>query len=131
MRGALNLILNLIWLIFGGAFVAIFYALAGIICFILVVTIPFGVAAFRLANYTIWPFGRLLQAKESAGLASGIGNVIWFVLFGWWLALSHIVLGIAQFISIIGIPLGIANFKLVPVSVFPLGREVVSVPREP
>lgn len=131
MRGALNLILNIVWLIFGGAFVAIFYALAGLICFVLIVTIPFGVAAFRLANYTIWPFGRMLVAKESAGLASGVGNVIWFVLFGWWLALAHVVIGVAQLISIIGIPLGLANFKLVPVSVFPLGHEVVPVPREP
>lgn len=131
MRDLLNVVLNLIWLIFGGALVAIVYVIAGIISFILVVTIPFGVAAFRMANYTIWPFGRTLRPKESAGVASGIGNVIWFVLFGWWLALTHIVLGIAQFISVIGIPLGIANFKLVPVSLFPLGHEVVPTPRNP
>jgi uncharacterized membrane protein YccF (DUF307 family) len=127
MRGVLNLILNLIWLIFGGALVAIVYAIAGLICFILVVTIPFGVAAFRMANFTIWPFGRTLVPKPTAGDASGIGNVLWFILFGWWLALAHIVLAIAQFISIIGIPLGIANVKLVPVSLFPLGQEIVPV----
>ena len=128
MRAFLNLVLNLIWLIFGGALVAIVYAIAGLICFALIVTIPFGVAAFRMANFTLWPFGRTLAPKPSAGVASGIGNVIWFVLFGWWLALAHIVLAIAQFVSIIGIPLGIANVKLVPVSLFPLGHEIVPVP---
>ncbi len=129
MRGALNLILNIIWLIFGGAIVALLYVLAGIVCFVLIVTIPFGVAAFRMANFTIWPFGRTLVPKPSAGVASGVANVIWFILFGWWLALGHIVLAIAQFVSIIGIPLGIANVKLVPVSLFPLGHEIVPVSR--
>jgi uncharacterized membrane protein YccF (DUF307 family) len=127
MRAFLNLVLNLIWLIFGGALVAIVYVIAGLICFILIVTIPFGVASFRMANFTIWPFGRTLVPKPTAGVASGIGNVVWFVLFGWWLALVHIVLAIAQFVSIIGIPLGIANVKLVPVSLFPLGHEIVPV----
>ena len=125
MRAVLNLILNLIWLFFGGALVAIVYAIAGLICFVLIVTIPFGVASFRMASFTIWPFGRTLVPKETAGVASAIGNVIWIVLFGWWLALAHIILAIAQFISIIGIPLGIANIKLVPVSLFPLGHEIV------
>jgi uncharacterized membrane protein YccF (DUF307 family) len=124
---AVNLLLNLVWFIFGGAILAIVYAIAGIICFLLVVTIPFGVAAFRIANYTLWPFGRTIRRKPTAGVASDVGNVIWLILFGWWLALGHIVLAIAQFVSIIGIPLGLANLKLVPVSLVPLGREVVSV----
>lgn len=131
MRAVLNLVLNLIWLIFGGALVAIVYAIAGLICFVLIVTIPFGIAAFRMASFTIWPFGRTLVPKPTAGVASGIGNVIWFVLFGWWLALAHIVLAVAQFISIIGIPLGIANVKLVPVSLFPLGHEIVPAAQRP
>ena len=97
MRNPLNLILNLSWFFFGGALVALVYVLAGVICYILIITIPFGVAAFRLANDTLWPFGRTLRRKPSAGVASGIGNVIWFVLFGWWLALGHISLAIAQF----------------------------------
>ncbi|MBX6750356.1 MAG: YccF domain-containing protein [Micromonosporaceae bacterium] len=127
MRALLNLVLNVIWLIFGGALVAIVYAIVGIICFALIITIPFGVASFRMANFTIWPFGRTLVPKPSAGIASGIANVLWFVLFGWWLALGHILLAVAQFLSIIGIPLGIANVKLVPVSLFPLGHEIVPV----
>lgn len=129
MRAVLNLVLNLIWLIFGGALVAIVYAIAGLICFVLIVTIPFGVAAFRMASFTIWPFGRTLVPKDSAGVASTIGNVLWIILFGWWLALAHIILAIAQFITIIGIPLGIANIKLVPVSLFPLGHEIVPAPQ--
>ena len=131
MRAVLTLVLNVIWLIFGGALVAIVYVIAGLICFVLIVTIPFGVAAFRIANYTIWPFGRTMRKKPDAGVASGIGNIIWIVLFGWWLALAHLVLAVAQFISIIGIPLGLANIKLVPISLVPLGREIVPSPERP
>ena len=129
MRDALNLILNIIWLVFGGLILALGYAVAGIVCFVLIITIPFGVAAFRMANYALWPFGRTMVAKPTAGAGSVIGNVIWFVLFGWWLALGHVLLALAQFVSIIGIPLGVANIKLVPVSLFPLGHEIV--PSEP
>ena len=124
----MRLILNIIWLIFGGLFLALGYALAGVICFILIITIPFGVAAFRMANYALWPFGRELVRKDTAGLGSAVGNVLWFILAGWWLALGHIVTAIAQFVTIIGIPLGLANLKLVPVSLFPLGREIRDLP---
>jgi uncharacterized membrane protein YccF (DUF307 family) len=124
----MRLILNIIWLIFGGLFLALGYALAGVICFILIITIPFGVAAFRIANYALWPFGRELVRKDTAGLGSAVGNVLWFILAGWWLALGHIVTAIAQFVTIIGIPLGLANLKLVPVSLFPLGREIRDLP---
>jgi uncharacterized membrane protein YccF (DUF307 family) len=120
----MRFILNVIWLVFGGLFLALGYALAGLICMVLVVTIPFGVAAFRMANYALWPFGRELVAKPGAGVPSAVGNVIWFVVAGWWLALGHLAAAVAQFITVIGIPLGIANLKLVPVSLFPLGHEV-------
>ncbi|GAA1749870.1 YccF domain-containing protein [Luedemannella helvata] len=126
MRSTLNLIMNIGWLIFGGFFLALGYAVAGLICYVLIVTIPFGVASFRMANYCLWPFGRDLVRKESAGVASSVGNVIWFIVAGWWLALGHITTAIGQFITIIGIPLGLANIKLVPVSLFPLGHEIVS-----
>jgi uncharacterized membrane protein YccF (DUF307 family) len=121
------LLLNVFWLIFGGFFLALGYALAGLVMFVLIITIPFGVAAFRMANYALWPFGREIERKDSAGAISAIGNVLWIVLFGWWLALGHLALGIAQCISIIGIPLGLANFKLIPVSLVPLGSHIVSV----
>jgi uncharacterized membrane protein YccF (DUF307 family) len=120
-----RLVLNILWLIFGGFFLALGYALAGVICFVLIVTIPFGIAAFRMANYALWPFGRRVVPKPSAGIGSAIGNVIWVIVAGWWLALGHIVTALAQFVTIIGIPFGIANIKLVPISLLPLGHEIV------
>jgi uncharacterized membrane protein YccF (DUF307 family) len=121
-------ILNVLWFFFGsGLLLAIGYGIAALVCFALVVTIPFGVAALRLASYSLWPFGRTLVAKPSAGLASGAANVLWVVLAGWWLALGHIVAGVAQCVTIIGIPFGVANFKLVSAAFWPLGREVVDI----
>jgi uncharacterized membrane protein YccF (DUF307 family) len=124
----MRLILNVFWLIFGGLLIALGYAIAGVICCILIITIPFGIASFRMANYALWPFGRELVRKDTAGLGSAIGNVIWLIVAGWWLALGHIVTAIGQFVTIIGIPLGLANLKLVPVSLFPLGREIRDLP---
>ena len=120
----MRFLLNVIWLVFGGLFLALGYALAGLVCFLLIVTIPFGIAAFRMANYALWPFGRDVVRRPGAGVASAIGNILWVVLFGWWLALGHIATAIAQFVTIIGIPLALANLKLVPVSLFPLGAEI-------
>lgn len=124
----LRFILNVLWLIFGsGIVLAIGYGLAALVCFVLVVTIPFGVAALRLASYSLWPFGRTLVPKPGAGLASGLANVLWLVLAGWWLALMHLVAGVALCLTIIGIPFGVANFKLVPAALWPLGQQVVSL----
>jgi len=124
----LRLILNVLWLVFGsGIVLAIGYGIAALICFVLVVTIPFGVASLRLASFSLWPFGRTLVAKPGAGLASGVANVLWLVLAGWWLALMHLVAGVALCLTIIGIPFGVANFKLVPAAFWPLGRRVVPV----
>jgi uncharacterized membrane protein YccF (DUF307 family) len=106
---------------------AIGYAIAALICFILIITIPFGIAALRIAVFALWPFGKTIVKRTDAGIASGIGNVIWFILCGWWLALGHLVTGVLLCLTIIGIPLGLANFKLIPVSLVPLGREIVSV----
>src|SRR5262245_56150682 len=99
--------------------------------FILIVTIPFGIAALRIARYCLWPFGRTVVRREDAGVASAIGNVFWLVLCGWWLALGHVVTGVLLCITIIGIPLALANFKLIPVSLLPLGREIVPVDQLP
>lgn len=122
-------VLNIIWLVLCGLWMAIGYALAGIACFLLfflVITIPFGIAAFRMAAYTLWPFGRTIVWKPSAGVGSMLGNIVWIVLFGWWLALGHLVFGLLMCITIIGIPLGIASFKLIPISLTPLGRDIIS-----
>jgi uncharacterized membrane protein YccF (DUF307 family) len=120
----MRFLLNVVWLVFGGLFLALGYALAGVICCLLVVTIPFGIASFRMANYALWPFGREVVAKPNAGVASLVGNVIWLIVAGWWLALGHLMTALAQLVTIIGIPLAIANLKLVPVSLFPLGHEI-------
>ena len=122
-------ILNVIWLILCGWWMALAYALAGLICFVLIITIPFGIAAFRIANYVLWPFGRTIDRRPEAGVASLIGNVIWIVLFGLWLAIGHLTAGISLCLTIIGIPLGLANFKLIPISLVPLGTRIVPVSR--
>ena len=124
----MRLILNVLWFVFGSGFLlAISYGVAALICFALIVTIPFGVAAMRLAVYSLWPFGRTIVGKPGAGVPSGLANILWVVLAGWWIALGHLVTGIAQCVTIIGIPFGIANFKLVPVAFWPLGREIVDL----
>ncbi|MER5862473.1 YccF domain-containing protein [Kitasatospora sp. NPDC002040] len=122
----IEFVLNVLWLIFCGIWMALGYALAGIICCILIVTIPFGVASFRIAGYVLWPFGRTTVERPDAGAPSCVGNVIWLVFAGWWLALGHIATSIPLFLSIIGIPFGWANLKMIPISLMPLGREVVS-----
>ena len=123
----MRLLLNVIWLIFGGLLLALGYALAGLVMCILIITIPFGIQAFKMASFTLWPFGRTLIKREEAGAGSVIGNVIWIVLAGWWLAIGHLVTAAAQAITIVGIPLAIANVKLIPISLWPFGREIVSV----
>lgn len=120
-------LLNLIWLLLCGIWLAIGYALAGIVCCLLIVTIPFGLASFRIADFALWPFGRRLVERPDAGAASVIGNVIWIVLAGWWLALAHLVTAVALAVTIIGIPLALANLKLIPVSLVPLGRVIVPI----
>jgi len=121
----MRFVLNVIWLLLAGIWMAIAYVVAGIICCILIVTIPFGIASFRIAGYALWPFGRTVIKRGDAGAASFIGNVIWLIFAGIWLALGHIGTGILLCVTIIGIPLGIANFKMIPISLMPLGREIV------
>ena len=118
-------ILNIIWVIFAGFWLFIGYVIAGIVLCIPIITIHWAIASFRIAGYSLWPFGRQVVDKSTAGLGSAIGNVVWVILAGWWLALGHIFSGIALCITIIGIPMGIADFKLVPVSLMPLGKEIV------
>ena len=125
----MRLILNVIWLVLCGIWMAIAYALAGLLCFVLfflVITIPFGIAAFRISGYVLWPFGRTIAPREGGmGVGSIIGNVIWVILFGWELAIGHLVFGALMCLTIIGIPLGLASFKIIPVSLVPLGVRIV------
>lgn len=126
MTDLLRGILNIIWLLFGGLWLALGYVLAGIICCLLIVTIPFGIASFRIAGYALWPFGRTVVDRGAAGAFSTLGNVIWLVFAGIWIAIGHVLTAIPMFVSIIGIPLGIANLKMIPVSLMPLGKVVVA-----
>jgi uncharacterized membrane protein YccF (DUF307 family) len=121
----LNAILNVIWLVVEGLWMAVAYLLAGLVCFILIITIPFGIAAFRIAGYVLWPFGRTVERRPEAGVASLLGNVLWLLLLGWWLALGHLIAGVLLCLTIIGIPLGIASFKIIPVTLVPLGVRIV------
>jgi uncharacterized membrane protein YccF (DUF307 family) len=118
-------LLNVIWLVLCGFWMAVGYVVAGIVCCILIITIPFGLASFRIANYALWPFGRTIEQRREAGAMSAIGNVIWIVFAGWWLAIGHIVTGVLLCLTIIGIPLGIANLKMIPISLIPLGSRIV------
>ncbi len=123
----MRIVLNILWLLIAGLWLAIGYVFAAIVCFILIITIPFGIAALRIAAHTIWPFGSTVVRNPDAGAASIVGNVLWVVLGGWWLALAHLAAGVLLCVTIIGIPLGLACFKLVPVAFWPLGTEIVSV----
>jgi uncharacterized membrane protein YccF (DUF307 family) len=120
-------LLNLIWLVLSGFWLAVGYAAAGVLMTVLIVTIPFGVASFRLAGFVLWPFGRTIVRKPSAGAGSAIGNVLWFVLAGLWIAIGHVLTAIPLALTIIGIPLAIANLKLAAVAIAPLGKEVVDI----
>src|SRR6266536_1184285 len=121
----LRTVLNVIWLVLAGFWLAVGYVIAGIICCILIITIPFGIASFRIAVFALWPFGKTVVRRPDAGAPSCVGNAIWLVFAGWWLALGHLVTGITLCLTIIGIPFGIANFKLITVSLLTLGREIV------
>ena len=121
----MKILLNLIWLLLSGIWLALGYALVGLIMFIFIITIPFGIASFRLAGFVLWPFGRALVRRPSAGAGSLIGNVIWFIFAGLWMAIGHLISGILLCLTIIGIPLGLGNFKLAVAALAPLGKEVV------
>jgi uncharacterized membrane protein YccF (DUF307 family) len=123
----MRLILNILWLVLAGVWMAIAYLLAAVLMFILIITIPFALQAVKLAMFALWPFGRTLVKRPDAGAPSFVGNVLWLILAGWWLAFGHLVTGVLLCLTIIGIPLGLGNFKLIPVSLWPFGREIVPI----
>ncbi|SDP14481.1 Uncharacterized membrane protein YccF, DUF307 family [Klenkia soli] len=123
--------LNLVWLVLHGWVLAVAYLVAGALACLTVVGIPFGIAAFRLAFFVVLPFGRTTVRDPGAGLASALGNLVWFVVAGWWLALVHVLAGIAFCLTVIGIPFGVASFKLAAVGLFPLGKRVVETAAPP
>ena len=124
-------LLNIIWLLLSGFWLFCGYMLAGVLLCIPIITIPWAIASFRIGLYALWPFGRDVVARPNAGAFSVVGNIIWFVLAGLWLAIGHLVTAAAQAVTIIGIPLAIANVKMIPVTCVPLGKEIVDTDHIP
>ncbi len=122
----MRLILNIIWLVTAGIWLWLGYLVAGVIACIFIVTIPFGVASFRIANFVLWPFGREVVDTGAPSGISVVGNIIWFLVAGLWLAISHIATAAIQAVTIIGIPMAWANLKLIPVTCFPFGKKIVN-----
>ena len=119
-------LLNIIWFLFAGLWLAIGYVFFGLLACILIITIPAGVASFRMASYVVWPFGRtLVQPVDGSGTLSGISNAIWFIVAGLWLAVGHLTTAAGLAVTIIGLPMAWANLKLIPVTCFPFGKTIV------
>ena len=118
-------ILNIIWLLFGGIWLALGYFLFGLLACVLIITIPAGIASFRMGTYALWPFGKTVVTKPTSGAGSALMNGIWFVIGGLWLAIGHLTTAAAQAITIVDIPLAIANLKMIPVTCFPFGKQIV------
>lgn len=121
----LRFLLNIIWLVTGGIWLALSYFLFGLLACIFIITIPIGIASFRMASFALWPFGRTVIKDPRSGNVSAIANVIWFIVAGLGIAATHVTTALAQAITIIGIPLAIANLKMLPVTCFPFGKKIV------
>ena len=116
---------NILWLILAGIWLAIGYAIAGLLTCLTIIGIPFGIQAFKLALFSLWPFGRTVVRQQEGGCLEVGFNVVWLVLFGWELFLAHIVAGFLLCITIIGIPFGIQAFKLSVLALWPFGSTIV------
>lgn len=118
---------NLIWLIFGGIFIAIEYVVASLLLMITIVGIPFGIQTLKLASLAIWPFGQeVVQSKQPGGCLSTLMNIIWLFIGGIWIALTHVLFGLLLSVTIIGIPFGRQHFKLASVALSPFGKSIRS-----
>jgi uncharacterized membrane protein YccF (DUF307 family) len=122
----MKIIGNILWLIFGGIFIALEYFVSSIILFITIIGIPFGIQTLKLAGLAVWPFGKEVRQKPKAsGCLSTIMNLIWLFIGGIWISLSHVIFGILFAITIIGIPFAKQHFKLAALALTPFGREIV------
>ncbi len=118
---------NVLWFVLAGVWLAISYAVAGLLLCITIIGIPFGIQAFKLAGFVLWPFGRaVVVSSRQTGLLEVLFNLIWLVLFGWGIFVVHIVSGVVLCITIIGIPFGIQSFKLSVLALWPFGRMIVA-----
>jgi|TARA_Y100000385_G_scaffold228833_1_gene240087 uncharacterized membrane protein YccF (DUF307 family) len=124
--GAGSLVLNILWIVLSGFWLFLSYLVAGVVQCITIIGIPFGIQSFKLAGFALWPFGRSVvrQAHNSTAL-SVVGNVVWFLFSGLWLAIGHAVLGVLLCVTIIGIPLGLGNFRMIPLALAPFGKDIV------
>ena len=120
-------LLNIIWLVLSGFWLFLGYAFAAAIMCVLIITIPWGIASWRIGVYSLWPFGKTVIDKPNAGVFSILGNVVWVLLAGIWLAIGHLASAVALAITIIGIPFAIANIKMIPVALLPLGKRIVDI----
>lgn len=119
-------ICNLIWLVFGGFAIALEYIFGSLALMVTIVGIPFGLQTLKLGILAIWPFGsRVVTTENSSRCLNTIMNVIWIIFGGFWIALSHIILGVLLCITIIGIPFGRQHFKFIKLAFFPFGKQVV------
>ncbi len=122
----MNLLGNIIWLIFGGILVFIEYMVAGLVLCVTIIGIPFGVQCFKIGILSLAPFGReIREAPGDSGCLSTMLNIIWLVVGGIWIALTHLVFGVILAITIIGLPFAKQHFKLMSLSLTPFGREIV------
>lgn len=122
----MRLLLNLIWLLLAGLWLALSYFFAALLLATTIIGLPFAKQSVKLGVYALWPFGRvLIQSPGRNKSLSVIGNLLWFVLAGWWLALEHLISGILLCLTIIGIPLGVGSFKMAGAALVPVGKEVV------
>lgn len=120
------MLLNILWFVLAGFWLAMAYVVAGIMQCLFIVTIPFGVQCFKLAGFALWPFGRAVVRRPDRSRSLGaIGNFIWFFLAGIWLAVAHLVTGLLLCLTVVGIPLGVANFKMIGFALLPFGKDVV------
>jgi uncharacterized membrane protein YccF (DUF307 family) len=116
---------NVLWFLLAGIWLAIGYAVSGLVLCITIIGIPFGVQAFKLAGFSLWPFGRSVVRRPAGGCLETGFNLVWLVIFGWGMFLAHLVAGALLCITIIGIPFGVQAFKLSVLALWPFGREVV------
>lgn len=121
----MNLLGNIIWLIFGGLVSALGYFIGGLALCVSIIGIPWGLQCFKIAGLVLWPFGReVVSSGNETGCLNLFCNIIWLIFGGWYTALLHIVFGILLFITIIGIPFAKQHFKLVEISLMPFGKTV-------
>jgi uncharacterized membrane protein YccF (DUF307 family) len=122
----MNLIGNIIWLIFGGLISALGYFIGGLVLCLTIIGIPFGLQCFKLAGLVLWPFGKtVVSSSSNEGCLTILLNIIWIICGGIWVAATHIIFGLLFYITIIGIPFGRQHFKLVEISLMPFGKRII------